>query len=1220
MIVSGRDFPTNRGGLCKKGWTSAELLALAGAHHRAAGPRGRRRLPRRELGRRARPHRRPAARHPRRARRRCRRRLRRRRPHEREGLPARQVRPPRPRHAPHRLQRPVLHVVGGGRGQPRVRHRPRPAVPARGPRRRAHDPAARHQRRRDDAAVHRPPRAARRPRGGLIVVDPRRTATARLTDDGAGIHVQPTPGTDLVLLLGLTHVVIAERTRRPRRTSPSAPAASTGCAAASPAGGPSACRSVTGVPACAAAASSPGASPRAAAPTSSPGAASSSTSTAPTPRPRPSTSPSCSGCRVRRTPATARSPGRATARAAASTARRPTSSPATARSPTRPRARTSPRSGASTPDIAPGPGHPRRGTAAVARAAGRGARPARARLERRRLRPERRVVRARARGARPARRVRLLPLRDRGARRRRAARHAVGRGGGHDDLARGPRPPAPRRSTRRPACATSCGSCRARPAARRAGDVQHRPARGVRRTRRASRGRPRRLLGPRATRCSTPASRRTGPTRSGSHGHAAALRSTASPTPTAARASSPCAPRADDAPPRSATACSPSSPAGCSSTTSRARRPAGCPSCWRRSRTPRRSCTRRPPQPLGIADGDPVELSNDARRRALPGEAHAPTSGTTPSSCRSISPATRARTSSPMHATDPSRACRSSSAPSCSVRAGRRRSSASMPERVVLVGYGPVGARFAEELLPAVRSGRVALTVVGAEARPTPTTACWSPNTPSAQPSATRSTMTDRRRRSTARACASSPARRRDDQPQRSTVRSAPGSSVPYDRLVLATGARANVPTLDGVPRLRRDRMRPPEDARDPRHADARLPARRHRCCAISTTRERCSTRCRPDAASSCSAPACSAWSSRSPPPARAPRSRVVHHGESPDGAQPRRGGGADARPRGPTQPASPWSRTPARRASCCHVDERRRAPLRRAHLRRRQADRRRPARALVRRRCARRARRDRRARTSRAGCSSTSTCAAGPTPTSTRSATAPTSRRAIGATARRPTGGPTGLIGPGWRQADWLAAPLHRRLAAGHPIDAPGFADRGARSSCSRRTASTSSRPATVSATSGTSISTRARSRVQLRERGGPGRAVGRPGARALREDGVARRHPRGVRRRRDAAHRRRAHPAVRARQRAARRPLGAAALRRPGLRAVRRARRLRARRDGVLVQRRHRRRDRGCRRGGRHDGRLHRRDTRAGTGCGGCKGRIADVLDYFAGLEAET
>ncbi|MGL4339482.1 MAG: molybdopterin oxidoreductase family protein, partial [Rhodoglobus sp.] len=47
--------------------------------------------------------------------------------------------------------------------------------------------------------------------GGLIVVDPRRSATARLTEDGAGMHVQPTPGTDLVLLLGLIHIVIFDK-------------------------------------------------------------------------------------------------------------------------------------------------------------------------------------------------------------------------------------------------------------------------------------------------------------------------------------------------------------------------------------------------------------------------------------------------------------------------------------------------------------------------------------------------------------------------------------------------------------------------------------------------------------------------------------------------------------------------------------------------------------------------------------------------------------------------------------------------------------------------------------------------------------------------------------------------------------------------------------------------------------------------------------------------
>ncbi len=49
-----------------------------------------------------------------------------------------------------------------------------------------------------------------RERGGLVVVDPRRSATARLADDGAGEHLQLVPGTDLVLLLGLLHVVLAE--------------------------------------------------------------------------------------------------------------------------------------------------------------------------------------------------------------------------------------------------------------------------------------------------------------------------------------------------------------------------------------------------------------------------------------------------------------------------------------------------------------------------------------------------------------------------------------------------------------------------------------------------------------------------------------------------------------------------------------------------------------------------------------------------------------------------------------------------------------------------------------------------------------------------------------------------------------------------------------------------------------------------------------------------
>ncbi|SED80981.1 molybdopterin oxidoreductase family protein [Ruania alba] len=57
-----------------------------------------------------------------------------------------------------------------------------------------------------------------RDRGGLVVVDPRRSRTAALTGEpggtqgegSQGVHVQPVPGTDLVVLLAVTHVVIAE--------------------------------------------------------------------------------------------------------------------------------------------------------------------------------------------------------------------------------------------------------------------------------------------------------------------------------------------------------------------------------------------------------------------------------------------------------------------------------------------------------------------------------------------------------------------------------------------------------------------------------------------------------------------------------------------------------------------------------------------------------------------------------------------------------------------------------------------------------------------------------------------------------------------------------------------------------------------------------------------------------------------------------------------------
>ncbi|MBE1523016.1 assimilatory nitrate reductase catalytic subunit [Nesterenkonia lutea] len=47
-------------------------------------------------------------------------------------------------------------------------------------------------------------------KGGLIVVDPRRSATAELTAEGGGFHLAPTPGGDLVLLLALANVLFEE--------------------------------------------------------------------------------------------------------------------------------------------------------------------------------------------------------------------------------------------------------------------------------------------------------------------------------------------------------------------------------------------------------------------------------------------------------------------------------------------------------------------------------------------------------------------------------------------------------------------------------------------------------------------------------------------------------------------------------------------------------------------------------------------------------------------------------------------------------------------------------------------------------------------------------------------------------------------------------------------------------------------------------------------------
>ncbi|GAA1515597.1 assimilatory nitrate reductase electron transfer subunit [Agromyces terreus] len=126
------------------------------------------------------------------------------------------------------------------------------------------------------------------------------------------------------------------------------------------------------------------------------------------------------------------------------------------------------------------------------------------------------------------------------------------------------------------------------------------------------------------------------------------------------------------------------------------------------------------------------------------------------------------------------------------------------PLHVVLVGYGPVGARFVEEILPGVRTGAVALTVLAGEdveaynrvlvaeyaVGNTELDAMFVGDRETAEEAGARVllgvdvTAVDRAAR---------------------TVALSTGETLAYDRLVLATGARANVPTLDGIERHRRD-------------------------------------------------------------------------------------------------------------------------------------------------------------------------------------------------------------------------------------------------------------------------------------------------------------------------------------------------------------------------------------------------------------------------------
>lgn len=134
------------------------------------------------------------------------------------------------------------------------------------------------------------------------------------------------------------------------------------------------------------------------------------------------------------------------------------------------------------------------------------------------------------------------------------------------------------------------------------------------------------------------------------------------------------------------------------------------------------------------------------------------------------------------------------------------------PLRIVLVGYGPVGARFVEEMLPAVRDATVQLTVVGAERDDAYNRVLLAEYAVGAADRA-RLDVTDTAAAVAAGVRIELGAAATAVDRRRQAVRLDTGETLPYDRLVLATGARANVPTLAGLGEVRHVRGSLPRSA-----------------------------------------------------------------------------------------------------------------------------------------------------------------------------------------------------------------------------------------------------------------------------------------------------------------------------------------------------------------------------------------------------------------------
>lgn len=119
-----------------------------------------------------------------------------------------------------------------------------------------------------------------------------------------------------------------------------------------------------------------------------------------------------------------------------------------------------------------------------------------------------------------------------------------------------------------------------------------------------------------------------------------------------------------------------------------------------------------------------------------------------------------------------------------------------MPPRIVVVGAGPVGIRLAEELLPLVAEGRVSVTVLGAETAD-PYNRVLIGEYAVGEVAASELTLASAESLPGVNLRLGAHVERIDRDAQQVVL--GDGSTVEYDRLVLATGARPIIPALDGL-------------------------------------------------------------------------------------------------------------------------------------------------------------------------------------------------------------------------------------------------------------------------------------------------------------------------------------------------------------------------------------------------------------------------------------